>query len=84
MLLRVEQVTKSFDGFMAVQDVELTVWPEAAYPYVLDHEVRTAPKGSVALLGHLPLADRECDRPESPRRETVALDRPSPHLGTPL
>ena len=25
MLLRVEKVTKSFDGFVAVQDVELTV-----------------------------------------------------------
>lgn len=32
--------------------VELTVWPEAAYPYPLDHEARHAPaKGVRAILG---------------------------------
>jgi apolipoprotein N-acyltransferase len=33
------------------QGAELTLWPEAAYPYPLDHEVRTAPVGRTAVLG---------------------------------
>ncbi len=33
------------------EGAEVTVWPEAAYPYVLDHEDRTAPSGRRALLG---------------------------------
>ena len=32
--------------------VELTIWPEAAYPYALDHDARTAPRaGPTAILG---------------------------------
>jgi apolipoprotein N-acyltransferase len=34
------------------EGVDLTVWPEAAYPYALDHEGRTAPSGHRALLGN--------------------------------
>jgi apolipoprotein N-acyltransferase len=33
------------------EGVDLTIWPEAAYPYPLDHEGRTAPGGRRALLG---------------------------------
>jgi apolipoprotein N-acyltransferase len=29
---------------------ELTIWPEAAYPYPLDHDVRSAPRGARAML----------------------------------
>lgn len=31
------------------QGAELTVWPEAAYPYALDHEARRAPRGANAM-----------------------------------
>lgn len=32
--------------------VELTIWPEAAYPYALDHDARLAPRaGPMAILG---------------------------------
>jgi apolipoprotein N-acyltransferase len=34
------------------QGVELTVWPEAAYPYTLDHDTRRAPRGPTAILGN--------------------------------
>jgi apolipoprotein N-acyltransferase len=30
---------------------ELTIWPEAAYPYTVDHEARRAPGGIWAILG---------------------------------
>ncbi len=33
------------------QGVELTIWPEAAYPYPLRHGTRRAPKGSISPLG---------------------------------
>lgn len=29
----------------------LTIWPEAAYPYSVDHEARTAPTGAWAIVG---------------------------------
>jgi apolipoprotein N-acyltransferase len=32
------------------QGVELTIWPEAAYPYILDHDTRHAPRGPRAIL----------------------------------
>ncbi len=32
--------------------VELTIWPEAAYPYALDHDARSAPRaGPMTILG---------------------------------
>ncbi|MFS8069210.1 MAG: apolipoprotein N-acyltransferase, partial [Byssovorax sp.] len=32
--------------------VELTIWPEAAYPYALEHDARSAPRaGPMAILG---------------------------------
>ncbi len=32
--------------------VELTIWPEAAYPYALDHDARSAPRaGPMMILG---------------------------------
>ncbi len=34
------------------QGVALTVWPEAAYPYPLGHDDRTAPTGPAAILGN--------------------------------
>src|SRR5262249_22586286 len=33
------------------QGAELTVWPEAAYPYELAHDERAAPRGRRAVLG---------------------------------
>jgi apolipoprotein N-acyltransferase len=33
------------------QGVDLTVWPEAAYPYPLDHGATQAPRGPRAILG---------------------------------
>jgi apolipoprotein N-acyltransferase len=33
------------------QGVDLTVWPEAAYPYALDHELRRTPRGPMGILG---------------------------------
>ncbi|AUX38649.1 hypothetical protein SOCE26_000260 [Sorangium cellulosum] len=30
---------------------ELTIWPEAAYPYALSHSARQAPRGGRAILG---------------------------------
>jgi apolipoprotein N-acyltransferase len=33
------------------EGADLTVWPEGAYPYPLDHAARTAPRGPRALLG---------------------------------
>lgn len=34
------------------QGVDLTIWPEAAYPYPLDHQERATPTGPRALLGN--------------------------------
>lgn len=34
------------------QGVELTIWPEAAYPYTLDHDARRAPRGPTAIVGN--------------------------------
>jgi apolipoprotein N-acyltransferase len=34
------------------QGADLTVWPEAAYPYALGHEDRLAPSGRRAILGN--------------------------------
>jgi apolipoprotein N-acyltransferase len=36
---------------LEAQGDDLTIWPEAAYPYVLDHQARTAPLGRRAILG---------------------------------
>jgi apolipoprotein N-acyltransferase len=33
------------------QEVALTVWPEAAYPYAIDHELRRTPRGPMGILG---------------------------------
>jgi apolipoprotein N-acyltransferase len=30
---------------------ELTIWPEAAYPYSVDHEARRAPSGAFSIVG---------------------------------
>jgi apolipoprotein N-acyltransferase len=34
------------------QGVELTIWPEAAYPYTLDHDARRSPRGPTAIVGN--------------------------------
>jgi apolipoprotein N-acyltransferase len=34
-----------------VEGAELTLWPEAAYPYALAHDERRAPRGDRAILG---------------------------------
>src|SRR6185503_15774822 len=34
------------------QGAELTIWPEAAYPYPLDHEARRMVRGPMAILGN--------------------------------
>jgi len=33
-------------------DVDLTLWPEAAYPYVLDHAAGRMPRGARGIVGH--------------------------------
>ena len=50
-----DQVTDGRDdswhaGWLEEQGAELTIWPEAAYPYVLDHDARHAPRGPTAIL----------------------------------
>lgn len=47
ILERLRSLTRSAEE----QGVELTVWPEAAYPHTLSHEERHAPKGSRAITG---------------------------------
>ncbi|MFO0756002.1 MAG: apolipoprotein N-acyltransferase [Byssovorax sp.] len=35
------------------QGAELTIWPEAAYPYSVDHEARRAPTGAFSIVGRM-------------------------------
>jgi apolipoprotein N-acyltransferase len=42
---------RELTGRLEAQGADLTIWPEAAYPYVLDHDDRTAPLGRRAILG---------------------------------
>ncbi|APR82901.1 Apolipoprotein N-acyltransferase [Minicystis rosea] len=37
---------------LEAQGAELVVWPEAAYPYPIAHDARTAPDGPNAIIGH--------------------------------
>lgn len=46
MLERLTVLTKSAEQ----RGVDLTVWPESAYPYTLSHAVRRSPTGSRAVL----------------------------------
>ncbi len=42
---------RSLTRRVEAQGADLTVWPEGAYPYPLDHAARAAPLGPHALLG---------------------------------
>jgi apolipoprotein N-acyltransferase len=37
---------------LEAEGAELTVWPEAAYPYAIPHDAREAPRGHHAILGN--------------------------------
>lgn len=37
---------------LEAEGAELTVWPEAAYPYALSHDAREAPRGHHAIVGN--------------------------------
>jgi apolipoprotein N-acyltransferase len=43
---------RSLTSDAEAEAAELTIWPEGAYPYELDHRERTAPLGRHALLGN--------------------------------
>jgi apolipoprotein N-acyltransferase len=47
ILRKLREMTRDAEA----RGVDLTVWPEAAYPYVLDHGVTRAPRGPRAVLG---------------------------------
>jgi apolipoprotein N-acyltransferase len=47
ILARLTQETARAEG----EGVELSVWPEAAYPYPVSHEERQAPRGRGRILG---------------------------------
>jgi apolipoprotein N-acyltransferase len=62
------------------QGAELTVWPEAAYPYELSHDDRTAPRGRRAILGggvHGPLLVGLITAERPVQNETGAWERDS-------
>jgi apolipoprotein N-acyltransferase len=47
ILRKLREMTRDAEA----QGVDLTVWPEAAYPYVLEHGATRAPRGARAVLG---------------------------------
>ncbi|UQA59683.1 apolipoprotein N-acyltransferase [Polyangium aurulentum] len=47
ILRKLREMTRDAEA----QGVDLTVWPEAAYPYVLEHGAAKAPRGPRAILG---------------------------------
>jgi apolipoprotein N-acyltransferase len=47
ILKRLRELTKVAEK----EGVDLTLWPEAAYPYPLPHDERHAPRGSRAIIG---------------------------------
>lgn len=47
ILRRLRDLSKTAEA----DGAELTVWPEAAYPYPLDHEARHAPRDARAVVG---------------------------------
>ena len=47
ILRRLRELTKQAEA----EGAELTIWPEAAYPYPLEHNVRRAPRDRTAVLG---------------------------------
>jgi apolipoprotein N-acyltransferase len=42
---------RQLTGDLEAEGAELTVWPEAAYPYTLAHDARIAPRGPRSILG---------------------------------
>jgi apolipoprotein N-acyltransferase len=48
---RILRALKTLTSRVEAQGVDLTVWPEAAYPYPIDHEARTLPGGWRGVLG---------------------------------
>lgn len=47
ILKTLRQLTSALEA----EGAELTVWPEAAYPYTLAHDARLAPRGPRSILG---------------------------------
>jgi len=48
ILQKLRELTRALEA----QGAELTIWPEAAYPYPLAHDVRMTPRGSRAIVGN--------------------------------
>lgn len=81
ILQNLQKLTKDAEA----QGVDLTVWPEAAYPYVLDYGTSTNPRGPRSVLGktlHGPILFGLITVEQPKRTEDGRLERNSRNSAT--